>query len=255
MNYFYPLVFISIFLACNLQNTVDNKNSVTRFEPGANSVNEIPLPAGFRRINADEHTFTHWLRSVKLKKDSLVHLYDGRLKTNQSAQFAVLDIPVSNKDLQQCADAVIRLRAEYLFAEKKFDEIKFADNNGKEYKWTLQDDRQAFEKYLETVFGWCGSASLEKQLKPVLNISEIQPGNVFIKGGYPGHAMIVMDVAVNNSGGKLVMLAQSYMPAQDLHIVKNPVNAKLSPWYEVNNAEVILTPEWKFYKNQLRKWQ
>jgi hypothetical protein len=67
--------------------------------------------------------------------------------------------------------------------------------------------------------------------------------------------MIVMDVAVNNSGGKLVMLAQSYMPAQDLHIVKNPVNAKLSPWYEVNNAEVILTPEWKFYKNQLRKWQ
>jgi hypothetical protein len=51
------------------------------------------------------------------------------------------------------------------------------------------------------------------------------------------------------------MLAQSYMPAQDIHIVKNPVDDKLSPWYEVNNAEEIITPEWTFLRNQLRRWQ
>lgn len=254
MNYFYSTAFIFFFLTCNFSTAIDDKNSVPWLEPSVNAVNEIPLPAGFHRIHADEHTFTHWLRSIKLKKDSLVHLYDGRLKENQSAQFAVLDIPVGNKNLQQCADAVIRLRAEYLFAEKKFDEIQFTDNNGKEYRWTLQDNRQAFEKYLETVFGWCGSASLEKQLKPVLDISEIQPGNVFIKGGFPGHAMIVVDVAVNDEGKKIFMLAQSYMPAQDIHLVKNPMDQNLSPWYKADESEIIFTPEWKFYKTQLRRW-
>ena len=254
MNYFHPTLFIALIFSCNFQNSDDNKSSNEFSNTEIISVNEIPLPAGFHRPDTNKHTFTSWLCSIKLKKDNQVHLYDGTLKKNQSAQFAVLDIPVGNKNLQQCADAVIRLRAEYLFAEKRFNEIRFTDNNKKEYAWTLQDNRPAFEKYLETVFGWCGSASLEKQLKPVLDISEIRPGNVFIKGGYPGHAMIVIDVAVNEEGKRIFMLAQSYMPAQDIHIVKNPMNEKLSPWYEVNNAETIITPEWKFYKNQLRRW-
>ena len=31
------------------------------------------------------------------------------------------------------------------------------------------------------------------------------------------------------------MLAQSYQPAQDIHIVVNPLNEKMSPWYEVTD--------------------
>ena len=50
------------------------------------------------------------------------------------------------------------------------------------------------------------------------------------------------------------MLAQSYMPAQDIHIVKNPMDDELSPWYKVSDNNEIITPEWKFYKNQLRQW-
>ncbi|MGH7599664.1 MAG: DUF4846 domain-containing protein [bacterium] len=46
-------------------------------------------------------------------------MYNGAPKPNQAAQYRVLAIDVGNKDLQQCADAVIRLRAEYLFGQEK----------------------------------------------------------------------------------------------------------------------------------------
>jgi hypothetical protein len=59
----------------------------------------------------------------------------------------------------------------------------------------------------------------------------------------------------NSEGKKIFMLAQSYMPAQDIHIVKNPVNEKISPWYEVKETEKIFTPEWIFKKEHLRSWQ
>jgi hypothetical protein len=104
------------------------------------------------------------------------------------------------------------------------------------------------------VTGCCGSASLEKPLKPVAGINEIKAGDIFIKGGFPGHAMLVVDIAINDKGKKFFMLAQSYMPAQDIHIVKNPADEALSPWYEVSDSNEIITPEWKFYKNQLRQW-
>lgn len=216
---------------------------------------EIEPPYGYDRIAVNPGSFGEWLRKVPLKKDGRVYLYNGSLKKDQSVQYAVLDVRVGDQNLQQCADAVMRLRAEFLFVRKRFREIVFIDNNNKRYQWEGSDDRLAFEQYLRTVFGWCGSASLEKQLKPVENKIDMMPGDVFVQGGFPGHAMIVMDVAVNKSGKKLYMLAQSYMPAQDIHIVRNPGNEKLSPWYELNDKDRIITPEWSFYKNQLRSWE
>ena len=68
------------------------------------------------------------------------------------------------------------------------------------------------------------------------------------------HACIVADMAVNKEGKTIYLLAQSYMPAQDIHILKNPMNEGLSPWYEVDNAESIYTPEYNFRRNELKRW-
>ncbi|WP_276481761.1 DUF4846 domain-containing protein [Paraflavitalea pollutisoli] len=217
-------------------------------------VGDIALPAGYKRIDGGDTAFARWLRRVELKSDTKVYLYDGRLKYNQSAQYAVLDIPIGNKDLQQCADAVMRLRAEFFYGQRKYDRIWFADNNGKKYACPAGADRARFEKYLETVYAWCGTLSLEKQLKKVQVFGAIQPGDVLIKGGSPGHAVIVMDVAANAAGEKIYLLAQSYMPAQSIHILKNPMDGALSPWYRAGNESVIVTPEWNFTQQQLRRW-
>lgn len=218
------------------------------------TIDEILVPAGFSRIKAEQGSFAEWLRNLPLKKDKTVYLYNGSLKPNQSAQYAVLDISVGARDLQQCADVVMRLRAEYLFSQKRYTEIAFMDYAGKWYRWTGGGNRIAFDKYLQTVFSWCGSASLEKQLKPVKEYSNIKSGDVLVKGGFPGHVMIVVDVAKNSEGEKIYMLVQGYQPAQDMHVVVNPVDGKLSPWYELRELKDIITPEWQFEKKNLRSW-
>lgn len=87
-------------------------------------------------------------------------------------------------------------------------------------------------------------------------LEDMKIGDVFLKGEDPGHCVIVVDMAENRTTGeKLFMLAQSYMPAQDIHILKNPRNEEISPWYPVAFGETLNTPEWSFNKNQLVRFQ
>lgn len=251
------LIFNS-FCCSNTPSETKNKQNVDQIKITTNQnpyqiVQQIPLPAEFNRVKQDSNSFGTWLRNVRLKRDKTVYLYNGLAKRNQSAQFAVLNIPTGNKDLQQCADGVMRLRAEYLFANKKFDDIIFYDNEKGVYKFSQPFTRCHFDKYLEKVFAMCGSASLSKQLKHK-SISDIMPGDVLIHGGFPGHSEIVMDVATNKNGKKIYMLAQSYMPAQDIHILNNPTNKDLSPWYELNDKKTIETSEYYFTSDELKTW-
>ncbi len=189
------------------------------------------------------------------KKDKTVYLFNGQLKGNQDAQYAVLDIPVGRKDLQQCADAVMRIRASWLYSQGRFEEIRFADNNRRMYVCPPSLDSAAFERYLQTVYSYCGTLSLAQQLRSVNRFNDIQPGDVLIRGGSPGHAVIVMDVVINDSKEKYYMLAQSYMPAQSIHILKNYASPGYGPWYNAQQAnDLISTPEWNFHKNELKRW-
>jgi len=216
------------------------------------------------------------LRHLPLKPHGeKVHYFDGRTKANSGIAAAVIDMGVGDKDLQQCADAVIRLRAEYLRSSGREEEIVFNFTNGTPASWDkwkngyrcfvsgnevewnqtagYSDSDNTFSAYLETVFIYAGSLSLENELKPA-GVDDIQPGNVFIQGGSPGHAVIVVDVAINSSGEKVFMLAQSYMPAQDIHILINPDNNDISPWYQLNANEKLYTPEWVFEAGRLKRF-
>lgn len=253
------LIIVPPFVACqlrmeNAEKDLPGVSSAVNSDQGISirQVSDISLPAGYQRIVLPQESFGTWLRQLPLKPDSRVFLYNGELKRNQSAQFAVLNVPVGKKDLQQCADAIMRLRAQYLYDQKRFGEISFMDNNGKKYAYP-SPYHESFDKYLERVFSYCGTLSLSKQLR-AKSILTIQPGDVFIKGGSPGHAVLVVDVAVHRNGDRIFMLAQSYMPAQDIHILRNPEDAQPSPWFRVTSNPLINTPEWTFDNNQLRTW-
>ena len=58
-----------------------------------------------------------------------VLLYDKREKGNQSAHVAVLKLPLEQEDLQQCADSVMRVYAEYFYHEKNSSYINFLFTN------------------------------------------------------------------------------------------------------------------------------
>jgi len=93
-------------------------------------------------------------------------------------------------------------------------------------------------------------------LQPVANFSDMQIGDVLIQKGVPyGHAVTVMDMAADSEGRIIYMLSQSYMPAQDIHILKNPDHAELSPWYLIDSDDEIRTPQWIFYHGDLRRFK
>ncbi|MBL7774655.1 MAG: DUF4846 domain-containing protein [Saprospiraceae bacterium] len=240
----------------------------TRFSP----------PEGYERLPAPAGSFGAYLRQLPLRPDgSPVRLYDGGLKYRQDAHCAVIDLDPGRRNLQQCADAAIRLRAEYLFAHRRFSDIHFQFTNGfradyarwragnrirvdgKQVRWTTSGapdtSRAAFRQYLDMVFAYAGTASLERELRAA-DLSGIQPGDVWIEGGYPGHAVIVLDVAEQpGTGARCFLLAQSYMPAQDIHVLKNPEQPDGNPWYFSHDIDVeLVTPEWTFGRGTLRRW-
>jgi hypothetical protein len=257
---FKPLLLVASFacLSCNNAATNTHKlNNPDGYIMARNNpyqtVGAIPPPKGYTRLAQTDNSFAQWLQNIALKKDKTVYLYNGVEKLNQQAQFAVMDISVGNKDLQQCADAVMRLRSEYLFAQKKYSDIVFYDNNKTAYPFKAPFTRDNFNNYLQKVFGMCGSASLSKQLKPKTQLNTIVAGDIFIRGGFPGHAVIVVDAAADSAGNKIFMLAQSYMPAQQIHILKNPLKPE-QPWYYLSDAEKIITPEYVFKNTELKTW-
>ena len=236
------------------------------------------VPDGFQRVKADSTSFGYYLRKLPLKPaGSKVKYYNGNEKDGEGVYDAVVDLPIGNKDLHQCADAVMRLRAEYLYSQKQYDKIHFNFTNGFrcDYSEWIKGKRVAvngnnvswkqsalpsntrtdFWNYLEMVFSYAGSLSLSKELVSVA-VNNIQPGDVFIHGGSPGHAEIVLDVAMHPKNGKrLFMLAQSYMPAQETQILINPNDKKISPWYSVDFGEILETPEYRFERTELKRFK
>ena len=249
-----------------------------RHDDSQSIVNRIKPPAGYKRTEVDSVSFAGWLRSLPLKQaGSPVLLYNGQRKHNQKAHVAVVDIDVGTRDLQQCADAVIRLRAEYFFSRSQYDSISFNFTSGdaasfrqwitgvrpmvrgNEVEWiktgVVDSSYRSFRDYLDVVFTYAGSYSLERQMRSKVDVCDFAIGDVFVQGGFPGHMVIVVDVAVHKStGDRVFLLAQSFMPAQEVHVLKNPTDSRHSPWYRCSFGDQLETLEWTFKRGDLREF-
>lgn len=236
----------------------------------------IRVPKGYVRRPADAGSFQEYVRSYPMKADqSPVLLYDGREKSNQAAQASIFDMPVFDSDLQQCADSIIRIYAEYFRSVEAYDRIVFHLTNGfsmdyqtwregnrlsvegNHVSWikkTAPDDsHESFLLYLKYVMMYAGTLSLDEECTPV-DIGGIQAGDMFIKGGSPGHCVMVADVAEDAAGNRCFLLAQGYMPAQDFHVLNNPLHDE-DPWYYLSELTYPLsTPEYTFSEGSFKRW-
>jgi len=247
------------------------------YSPGESLSLRVPPPKGYVRARAGKGSFGEWLRRLPLKPGRPeVMLYDGRSKPNQTVHHAVIDMDVGRRDLQQCADAVIRLRAEYLLAVGRIRDIHFNFTSGdradlarwregvrpivrgNEVSWARtarpDDSYENFREYLDEVFTYAGTASLRRELLHVASPEDMKIGDLFIRGGHPGHAVIVLDMAKDGKNRKVFLLAQSHMPAQDIHVLRNPRDTELSPWYATDFGAALQTPEWTFNRNELMRF-
>ncbi len=241
--------------------------------------NRIKPPAGFTRVPLELNTFGNWLRRLPVKKGGpKVFLFSGASKgINEDAHACVVDIDTGAADLQRTAQAVMRLRAEYLFSAGMNDAIKFSLLSGAPADWTswAQGVRPStstrvrastrrvpadanypnFRKYLnELVFKKTSTATLTQDLQPVADPTDIRVGDVFIRPGSPGNAVIVVDLAVNKAGRRIMLLAQGGTPAQNMHILKNLSDTRLSPWYDAVFEATLNTPACKYTKAELRRF-
>lgn len=245
---------------------------------GKNLKTRIFLPEGYERMQVVAGSFHEYLISYPLQKDGArVKYFDGSEKIGSNVYCAVFDQEIGNRDLHQCADAVMNLKASYHFDRREYDKIHFnftsghradfkkyaegyrASIKGSKVNWIKSANRdyskKTFRKYMNLIYSYCGTASLSKELRKV-ELKDIKPGDIFILGGHPGHAVIVLDVAKNSEGEKTFLLAQSYMPAQQTQVLLNPLADDRSPWYFVKDLKNQLqTPEWDFELSQLMRFQ
>jgi len=229
----------------------------------------IATPEGYERIGAEEGSLTDFMRKYAMKPDgSPVLLYDGREKYNQNVHAAVFELPIEEADLQQCADSVMRVYAEYYWQNGQYDKIGFhftngfwcdyvtwreghrVHVNGNNVSWSkdasYDDSYECFVKYLRMVFNYAGTLSMDSLESKTISLSEMTVGDVILTGGSPGHVVMVADVCVNEAGEKAFLLAQGYMPAQEFHVLNNPLHEQ-DPWYyETEMTFPLCTAEYVF---------
>ncbi|WP_323786866.1 DUF4846 domain-containing protein [Psychroserpens sp.] len=231
-------------------------------------LSRVIVPNGFKRVNYAKGSFQEYLRNYKLKPfGSKIINYDGSQYFWQGGHIGILEIPVPINGLQQCADALIRIRSEYLWDNNRKDEIGFNFTSGdycswsnyaegyrpkiKENKVTFSKTASAdhskanFYKYLNLIYMYSGTLSLFNELKSI-DDSDLQLGDMLIKGGSPGHIVMICDEVINDKGDRLFLLFQGNTPAQNVHLVKNLEDSKITPWYQLKKDEIIPVSNYTF---------
>jgi hypothetical protein len=242
-------------------------------------------PMGFHRVPVGTGSFGEFLRTLPLMPEgSPVVDFRGRPLHDRGGHpniVAVADLDVGSKDLQHCADVIIRLHAEWRYGRGERDlTYRAVSGQALSYRAYLAGDRSAidgkslvfrrtaaarkdehahFREWLDDVFAWAGTASLERDGKKVPASSGIEPGDFFVMSGNPyGHAVLVLDVARDDRGRTALLLGQSYMPAQTFQILRpdgGDADAAPGPWFILDEtSRAVDTPFWRpFPMSSLRR--
>ena len=245
----------------------------SHLQPKKEKFRKTALPEPVRSRPYPPDSWPSFLQHLSTENKPIVD-YKGNQISNQEKHFAILTYDVGSSDLQQCADALMRLRSEYLFSQKKYAQIGFHFNSGIYYSWAdyrrglrpIFKKRQqvlvktnstsvlshtSLRKWLDIVYTYANTVSLCKELKKA---DSLQTGTVIIFPGHPGHCCIIIDEGVTDKQDTVYKIAEGYMPAQSIYVLSNPYEPVWNPWYHLGKG-AINTASCSFRSYYLKKFE
>ena len=99
--------------------------------------------------------------------------------------------------------------------------------------------RPVFEDYLREVFYYSYTQTAYFAYRCV-NIEDLQIGDFIIKKGPKGHAVMIVDMAIDDNDNKVVLVGHGGTPAREFHLLNYKQN---NPWIPVNShSDYIALP-------------
>lgn len=236
-----------------------------------------PVRANYERVPVDSGSFAAFLRSLPLMPEGTpLRRFDGSRVLLSAYAGAIIDLDVGERDLQQCADTLIRLFAEYQLSSGAAETLSFNFTSGDTFAYRTflagrrpvvdgsrvswqsvqprTHSRETFMGWLDILFTYAGTASLARDL-PKVAIGEAQIGDLFISPGFPGHAAMIADMAVNPETGETdILLLQGFTPAQNAHVVRNVWRPWKGEWFPLSAEKPLVTPVWDFQTDELHRF-
>ena len=206
---------------------------------GMTVATRINPPEGYTRVYAAEDSLGTFLRNYAVRADGAqVLYYNGEIREDAQAA-AVLDISLGSRNHEGPAGAMARLISEYLYSQQNYADISFT--LGSDFDFTFDTWRQGRSIAVDgSSVSWASGGEDSN------DGDEIRVGDIFLGTTADGKktALMVADICQSDeTGEKLMLLVQGGAPAQQLHIVENPGNADLSPWYPCGFSADLTTPD------------
>lgn len=222
-------------------------------------------PDGYARVALAPDSFGAWLRRLPLAAAGTpVLAHDGRtiLPEGHTNLAAVTTLDVGPRDLQQCADAIMRLFGEWRWSRGEARAVSFQSGfgaipwtrflggeiphyDGDRVHWITArrragEDHPSFRRYMDVVFTWANTGSLARQASTP-SADDLRPGDFFILPGNPGHTVLVLDLARDDTGRRVALIGQSFMPAQRFQVLRP---SRSRAWFTIDD-DGVHTPFWR----------
>jgi hypothetical protein len=179
---------------------------------------------------------------------------------------AVVAIDIGSENLQQSADVILRLHAEWRWYVNDLRMLYLSDTKaelplarwfagerltttGAEPRWIRQAapkpklDHADLRAYLDSVFAWSSGRALPGESVP-LAPENLEPGAFFLHAGPPAEVLVVLDVATSPAGKRAMLLAQALNPAESVHVLRPNRD---SVWFPVRTDQPVRVPRAKPY--------
>ena len=226
----------------------------------------FPTPPGYKRVTLAPGSFGEWLRGLPLAAPGtrvLNNSGDAAFAADDDYVAAVVAIDVGAGDLQQSADAVVRLHGEWLWANGQHDAISYRSStkldmpfsrwakgqrllaSGPNVFWVVKSKPREptyndFRQYIDAVMLWSNNVSLATRATHVADPGQLTAGDFFLQSRGKGHAIVVLDVAQKPTGERVALLGQALQsPAQSIHVMRL---GHETAWFSLRPPNPVLTP-------------